>query len=949
VGDYPLTNLGPTEFEHVSQSLLVAVAGPANVKVYGAGRDGGRELTTSSRFGVDEGLGWTGYTVAQAKFHGRFESVQENATWLRGQIRAELSDWVDTRKNRQPKPDNLLFITNVVLSAVPGHGVDAIDEVFAEFADRLPLRAHAVWHYAHVCRLLDDHPQITAKYSGFLTAGDVLTELHRTLKGRVVDLGAVLHQHAAKELVAEQWVRLGESGSRTNDKLQLAQVGVDLKASALTSGVKEPPPINVLDHLITLGNQSLRPSIRPGPAPHQVLVGGPGQGKTTVGQLLCQLYRASLIQELQAVGPQASAVVTATRRQLQGGTLPALINRRWPLRLDLSAYADVLGGSAETSVLRHLASRISERGTETITAPQLKDWLGSWPWLLVLDGFDEVVVTQVREAMIDRVNDFLIDAAAVDADLLVVATTRPQGYSAEFTAEQYQHLHLRLLTSDEAERFARKIADVRLAEDPDAHANVVARVAEAAKDPLTARLMVTPLQVTIMSLLLEGRVRVPQDRYSLFAAYYETIYSREMDKRTPVAQLLERHRRTVDQLHEQVGVSLQIQAESSRNADAAIARGEVEILARRILEKEDHPAEDVDSLASKIAEAATNRLVLLVPKHADDVGFDVRSLQELMAARALTTGPDDKIAPRLAMIAMAGHWRNTLLLAAGRVARDRNHLVDEILNLLENLDTSSYLALYLHPAAGLALDLLDDHFAAPSPRVVRRLVQKAIGALQCPPTTETAVAARGLENVSRPGTRELTAYIAEAAKSSLQAEPPQRITAVLMMVIWARQIGALPALGRLAGSSWRDRTGPDHADALAVHYCTWESMKVNVGAQVNRVAPRHRTVAGYLSECGGTLPDEFDAQDEVAWQHVMRVLDSIAVTAVGEGRIPVVERPVTVYAADVPSLTDRPRVADHLATCLMQLGPDNWAIASAVADLIRIQMLHEPVGHRLDV
>ncbi|MEV6348375.1 hypothetical protein [Actinoplanes sp. NPDC051851] len=948
MGDYPLNNLGSTEFEHLSQALLMAIAGPANVKIYGAGRDGGRELTTSRSFGVAEGLGWTGYTVALAKFHNRAESAQANATWLRSQIRTELADWIDTRKNRQPKPNNLLFITNVVLSAVPGHGVDAMDEVFAEFADKLPLRDYAVWHYSHVCRLLDDHPKIAEKYAGFLTAGDVLTQLHDTLRGQNLDLAAALHQHAAKELIAEQWVRLGESGSRTNDKLQLAQVGVDLTASAPPNSTQTPTPINVLHHLIALGNQSLRPSIHAGPSPHQVLVGGPGQGKTTVGQLLCQLYRANLIEDLRAIGPQASAVVTAMQPHLTGDALPAMTNRRWPLRLDLSAYADVLGGSPQTSILRHLADRITARGTDTITAPHLKTWLGSWPWLLVLDGFDEVVAPQVREAMIDRINDFLVDAAAVDADLLIVATTRPQGYNAEFTADHYQHLHLHLLTSDEAETFARKIADVRLADDPDARTNVTARVAEAARDRLTARLMVTPLQVTIMSLLLEGSARAPQDRYSLFAAYYETIYSREMNKRTPTAQLLERHRRTIDQLHERVGLMLQIDAEHSGKADAAIARSDVEGLARQILEQEDHPTAQVDGLATQIAIAATNRLVLLVPKHTDDVGFDVRSLQELMAARALTTGPDTRIVPGLAVIAMAGHWRNTLLLAAGRLARDRNHLVDELLNMLEDLDTTSYLALYLHPAAGLALDLLDDHFAAPSPRVERRLVQKAVGALQSPPTGHTPEAAVELERVSRSGSRELTAYIADAAKSSLQAEPPLRITAVMMMILWARNTGALPALSRLAGSNWRQRVGPDHAKAITTHYSTWEQIRANISKLPEQSTPKYRTVADYLSADDDALPEDYDAQDEKTWRTIMRVLGTIRVTAVGESRVPVIEGPVTTHAAELPSLRDNPRIADHLATLLTRLDPDDWAIASTIADLIRVQMLYEPVGDKLN-
>lgn len=115
-----------------------------------------------------------------------------------------------------------------------------------------------------------------------------------------------------------------------------------------------------------------------------------------VSQLLCQIYRANLISDLASIGPQAATVVTTLRQHLAGSGLPTPVNKRWPLRLDVSGYADLLGGTPTTSVLRYRASKISDRGAETITAGQLKTWLKSWPWLLVLDGFDEVVAPQVR-------------------------------------------------------------------------------------------------------------------------------------------------------------------------------------------------------------------------------------------------------------------------------------------------------------------------------------------------------------------------------------------------------------------------------------------------------------------------------------------------------------------------------------------------------------------------
>ncbi|MFI7578006.1 NACHT domain-containing protein [Micromonospora sp. NPDC049497] len=959
MGDYRLTQLGTSEFEHMSQSLLAALIGASNVKVYGVGRDGGRELTTDAVFEIEEGLQWSGYTVAQAKFRARPGSADANATWLRSQIRAELQDWISPIANRHPKPDNLLFISNVPLSAVPGHGLDAVEDVFGDFADRLPLKAYAVWHYDHVCRLLDSYPGVRAAYAGLLTSGDVLTELRQVLLGEVINIGEVLHRHAAKELVAEQWVRLGESGSRAHEKLQIGQVGVDLQALAAV-GDTDPAsrPIQVLEHMIIAGNGVLRPSIYEGPEPHRVLVGGPGQGKTTVGQLLCQIYRANLVSDLDSIGPQAAGVVTTLRQHLAASGLPIPINKRWPLRLDLSGYADVLGGNPATSVLRHLASQISDRGADTITAGQLKTWLSSWPWLLVLDGFDEVVAPQVREAMIDRIADFFIDAASVDADLMVIATTRPQGYSAEFSPDQYQHLHLMPLTSGQAEAFARKLADVRLGDDPDAHANVLARIGEAARDPLTARLMVTPLQVTIMSLLLEGRARVPQDRYTLFADYYRTIYGREVAKNTATARLLERHRRTVDQLHEKVGLRLQIQAESSGKADAALPNREVQTLARQILDKEDHPVEEAQRLAEQIAAAATTRLVLLVAKHADDVGFDVRSLQELMAARALTTGPDGGIMERLRAIALSAHWRNTFLLAAGRLATDRRHLVDAILVLLEDLDTSSYLTMYLHPAAGLALDLLDDKFAAPSPRVEMKLVRKAVEVLQSPPIVGFLDASDILQRAALTGSALLGPFIADVAKTSLAADPPQRITAAIMMRRWARGTGALAALGRQRTAGDFAEFGSDQAAVIRAHYLT-RSVAPRVkgmpgqprrgGAAANTGANRcHQTVAGYFRTGSEDVAVSaiFDLEDGRAWDDILQTFDGIAVTSVGSKPMPAIKQP-RYHRATLARALNRPAVANHLAQRLLALDPDDWAVASTVADIIKNVLQSRPAGGAL--
>jgi hypothetical protein len=65
--------------------------------------------------------------------------------------------------------------------------------------------------------------------------------------------------------------------------------------------------------------------------------------------------------------------------------------------------------------------------------------------LLVLDGLDAVAAPETRDRTLDAISGFLIDAAQVEADLLIVATTRPQGYRDEFSPKHYQHVTLQVM------------------------------------------------------------------------------------------------------------------------------------------------------------------------------------------------------------------------------------------------------------------------------------------------------------------------------------------------------------------------------------------------------------------------------------------------------------------------------------------------------------------------
>jgi hypothetical protein len=226
----------------------------------------------------------------------------------------------------------------VVLSAVPeSGGIDRAEALIAKYAKKLGLKGWQVWHHDHLCRLLDLYPDIRRTYTALITTSDVLSRLEEFLDPAPASVGRRLTVHAAKELTAQQWVRLGQAGHPTNEKLSLSDVGIDLPAIASWAGTESTQIqiTGVVEYLIGRGDTVLRPSHRPQANPRVVIVGGPGQGKSTLGQLLCQIYRAALLTDRpeESIGPETAHVLRSVQSQLSLLAIPAPVCRRWPLQV----------------------------------------------------------------------------------------------------------------------------------------------------------------------------------------------------------------------------------------------------------------------------------------------------------------------------------------------------------------------------------------------------------------------------------------------------------------------------------------------------------------------------------------------------------------------------------------------------------------------------------------
>ncbi|WP_293003312.1 hypothetical protein, partial [Mycobacterium sp.] len=797
--DWALEELGPRAFEQLAVALAAAVIGP-KIEVYGSGKDGGREATYDSPIDwpqIADGAhcpdrAWTGYTVVQAKQRERVVSPSDDLNWLKKQIHDELNDWDAGKRKRLPR--NLLFVTNVRLSAqIEVGGVDQVNKFIKSELDRdrhdaagqlmatLRLRGLTevfVWHRDTLNALISDHPGIRDAFPALLTVGDILTRL-AALPGKIdpEHLAPILIGHAQNTLRHEQWLRFDEAGDSPETRHPIDRIIVDLPA-------RDPDGhrhYSVLDRVMRRADQIVRASVWHSSHPrHLVITGAPGNGKSTLAKYLTQVYRARFAAG-EANEASITDLITRTAESLQRIGVTAPTSPRWPLHAELAKMATEMGPEGGPSIKRWLADRVTERAGVVIQPVTLDAWIKTWPTLLVLDGLDEVTAPALRHRIIDEITGLLEHADAVDADLLIIITTRRTGYTERIHPEHFDQLDLDYLTLEEAAEYGHHITNQRLDDEAPHRELVLARLDTAIANPAMERLLQTPLQVLILTIILGSTGTLPTSRYLLFWGYYETVFKREAEKHTTYRSFFRTHRDDITDLHQRVGLLMQIDCESTGETHARLPRAELHNLARQHMLDNGHSETAATEFADRIFDVATQRLVLLTTDEDDTVSFEVRSLQELMAACALVEGNDDAIRTNLTAAANSPHWRNTWLFAAGRLFDGGRHRRELVIDIVDHCDEDGHWPAWLYPAAAeLAAYLLEDGLAASKPNDQRRLIETTLRCLNGPVPLEPQVIALGLKIAASLHPLHL-AHIRNALATAQAASGVRRAVAHMLM------------------------------------------------------------------------------------------------------------------------------------------------------------------------
>lgn len=703
----PLHELEPEVFERLVAELVVSVTGSPSVHFYG--RRG------QQQHGLDifeEQPGGT-RVLYQVK---RYASITPTL------IRQAVSDYAGPPRPvgrdlpaRQFDPKRFIVVT----SAPVDHDTAKVDEVAAlqqEYRHDLEI---AVWGAEMVSRLLREHPVLVSAVFGDAWAGEFCGQ--GNLKKARKD--AERRQRISRALAATmstQYVRDNEIRFR---QVELTGPSVD---SLFVDVPASSQPGSATDELLARINSArvdpatddvggkpgagyagaAQALLHPDWSSSAVLIGGPGQGKTTLLQFICQFHRA------RAQGRDEYSPIAA-------GLNPISNIIRTPVRLDLPQFAEwrreklagqrarVQGTGRQTEAEHptlmesYIAGVIERTSGEPFAVKDLYEAAEERPMLIALDGLDEVADAEERQAVADEIREAHARLRGRATDLLILVATRPGAVERPLWRDpQFAPLYLNQLTTPLRMQYLdRWTAQSRLTpeEVEELRATFIASIGELHVSELAGN----PMQLAILLHLMQRRTVLPEKRTELYDRYIDVFFDREA-KNPAIAQ----HKHVVIEFHKLLAWRIHTAMERG-DSSGAVSLAEL----KRVLTSHLAPRGLDPATITDLFTAVTTRVVCLVQRDLDghEFQFEVQPLREYFAASYLYdtspgNGPKNTRSACLAELLKRPFWNNVARFYAGRFTSGEIPSIPYALREIQR-DTSTG----AHPLSRVAAkQLLDD-------------------------------------------------------------------------------------------------------------------------------------------------------------------------------------------------------------------------------------------------
>jgi hypothetical protein len=670
IPSYELTRLDGNNFEHLVNALAMRVLG-AGVTGFGPGSDGGRD-------GFFEGTApypsiteqWSGLWYIQSKFHSPHLS-SDSQKWLIDQVRGEIKSF-SQRGSKRVLPNNWIIATNIDPSGSPQTGsFDKIRAAVSRYDRELSKRTH-IWGGRKILDLLAIYPDIVDYYGEFLTPGNILSKIYNNILDENANIDEILRYLTVTQMTDQQYTKLEQAGSTVDNRPGIQRLftdipfrskdGVQMAADALAATIAQihrSPPVRSSDTVWTQWSNS------PRRARAWFIKGGPGQGKSTLTQYVAQIQRAAIVlssPEVSITAAQrtsAEEIKTISTRQGLWPEYP-----RIPVTIELKEYAFWLGHKEaihSTRTLSYISEKLHKELGIPVQPKTLKRAFSLSRWLFIFDGLDEVpgdMKDFVASEILHFVDDCLISCKA---DAMVVCTSRPQGYSGQFSSLDAASIDLAPLSPKQALECAKPLLILDRS-NADSRA-FIETLEQALRSPAIAEIMTTPLQSHIMAVIVRDGGRPPERKWQLFNTFYDVIKKREANRNLPerpLATLLREGDQLLRAIHNRLGFELHARAETSEGAAASINRKDLKIIFTEVVEG----LQDINvkSTVATLMKATTERLVLVnTPDNGEYARFDIRPLQEFFAAEYIYRhGDPEHLDAKIRTIAGSSHWREVM-------------------------------------------------------------------------------------------------------------------------------------------------------------------------------------------------------------------------------------------------------------------------------------------------
>lgn len=649
----------------------------ASVRLYPVGMsDGGRDATAGGASGA---LGGTIYQVKWTR-----NRIQSPVAWLKAAVEGEAENIERLVANGATR---YVLMTCVAGTSAPDRGtMDKLDKEFEALSKRFGVQMEILWQ-ADVDGMVDAAPDaIKWTFADMLAGHDAIRFfLHGSAaEGRAAEMRTTLLRVMRNQGEEDARVKFSQADL---DQTRLADMYVDVEADLVSAPKGAADLAAVSEYMVRRGALSylLATSM-----PYTVVRGEPGQGKSTLGQYLCQVHRALILSE------DENSVIDARGFEAQ--------EPRLTFRVDLRHYAAWLEGTdpfdddpGATQGKRRVGfGRSLEHflvdycryysGGRSVSVEQVQDLLDRYPTLIVLDGLDEVGEQRLRTEVvkeIDRLASQLGGAHRRWTQLVV--TTRPNSSSqAEPTSDLFEYVRLRPMNVEMQKAYLGKWAAVNGLSPTERRKLKRVFVGRSAEEHI-AQLSANPMHLTILLYLINKRGEaVPSARTAIYSAYMDALMDREIER----DQI---DKDDVDRIHETtswLGWRMHAGVETDPSLGKLPLKGIRTALFAYLQE-----VEGPEHLLDKLFTASSDRFWALTSKEGETYEFAVQPVREYFAARYLAKyagmlGQPVLKGDLLAHLVQRPYWLNTTLFYAG--FSDPNELAGLVLGLEGALESGRH-------------------------------------------------------------------------------------------------------------------------------------------------------------------------------------------------------------------------------------------------------------------